>query len=148
MTEPNPKGRAREAAEIRNDRDEIEAVEERILSDVERRGFPQSSRFAIKLALEEAVANAFRHGHRDLPKSTPVTVEFGVSDDEVYISVTDKGPGFDPGEIPDPTLDENIASPSGRGLMLMRAYMSEVRHHGDGRTVEMVYRRPTAEARA
>ena len=45
---------------------------------------------------------------------------------KAVFEVEDQGPGFDPRMIPDPTEDENIEIPSGRGVMLMRAFMSQV----------------------
>ena len=56
------------------------------------------------------------------------------------------GPGFDPDAIPDPTLDENLEIPSGRGLLLMRAYMRSVEFNAVGNVVQMVYRRPPDDA--
>ncbi|MEM7755459.1 MAG: ATP-binding protein [Planctomycetota bacterium] len=130
------------SVELHDDRGEIEAIEDQILTAVDRHDFPKSSRFAIKLALEEAITNAFQHGHKTVPKGTPITVEFDVNDDRVSLAVIDRGPGFAPSDVPDPTLDENLANPTGRGIMLMRAYMTEVSHKDSGRRVELVYRRP------
>jgi serine/threonine-protein kinase RsbW len=128
--------------EITDDRAAIEALEERILTAVDEQGYPKSSRFAIKLALEEAITNAFNHGHKTVPPGTPITVAFAVSSETVRITVQDRGPGFTPDEVPDPTLDENLANPTGRGLMLMKAYMTEVSHNDRGNRVELVYHRP------
>lgn len=130
--------------EVHNDRAEIERVEAAILAETERHDFPRSARFAIKLAFEEAIVNAFHHGHREVADSEPVTVSYRITADEVAIAVEDRGPGFDPGEVADPTLDENLDVPSGRGLMLIRAYMTEVRHNDRGNRLEMFYRRPEA----
>jgi len=132
--------------EVRDARDEIERVEKRILDAVERHGYPEASRFALRLALEEALVNAFRHGHRNLPK-TPVDVEWSVSDEACRITVHDRGPGFKPDAVPDPTLDENLDVPSGRGIMLMRAYMSSITYNDKGNAVTMVYERSKAESR-
>lgn len=123
------------------DRDRIDAVEDRLLEAVERAGYEKASRFAIKLAFEEALMNAFSHGHEGLGADVEVQVEYRVGPDEVYIAVQDQGPGFRPHAVPDPTLDENLAKPTGRGLMLMRAYMTEVAHNREGNRVEMWYRR-------
>ena len=56
--------------------------------------------------------------------------------------VEDQGPGFDPGSLPDPTTRENIEKPSGRGLLLIRAYMSSVVFNEVGNRVTMVYLHP------
>lgn len=131
-----------ESFTIVNDRAEIERVENRILAEVERLAYPKNARFALKLALEEALANAFRHGHRGLPADTPVRVSFTATAKGITVTIEDSGPGFNPREVPDPTLDECLAVPHGRGLMLMRAYMTSVRFNERGNAVELRYDRP------
>lgn len=116
-----------------------------LVTIAERLGYGKASRFAIRLAFEEAMNNAFKHGHRDLPADATVRVAIELTAQHVRIIVEDRGPGFDPAAIPDPTTDENLAKPSGRGLMLMNAYMSDVRHSDDGRRLEMVYSKPAGE---
>jgi serine/threonine-protein kinase RsbW len=53
------------------------------------------------------------------------------------VQITDEGPGFNPADVPDPTAPENLERPCGRGLLLMRHYMSEVAHSNCGRVVRM-----------
>ncbi|MBX9735364.1 MAG: ATP-binding protein, partial [Phycisphaerales bacterium] len=53
-------------ARPRKKRDEIDAVEQEVLNAVDACGFPPASRFALRVALEEAMVNAFLHGHRGL----------------------------------------------------------------------------------
>ena len=127
---------------VSNDREEIDRVMELVLDAVDRHGYEKASKFAIRLALQEAIANAFNHGHRTLAADVPVTVYYDVQDALVVIAVEDRGPGFNPGSVPDPTLEENLERPTGRGIMLMRAYMSEVSFNDRGNRVEMRYRRP------
>lgn len=127
--------------DVHNDRTEIERVERGMLDLVEQAGYSKASRFAIRLAFEEAITNAFQHGHRGLDDSTPVRVGYEVSPTEVRIWVEDQGPGFRAEDVPDPTLDENLTNPSGRGLMLMKSYMTSVRHNPRGNRVEMVYQK-------
>ncbi len=124
------------------DRDSIDRIEAELLDAVERAGFEKASRFAIKLAFEEAVINAFTHGHEGLGEDAEVEIEYRVTPEAVFIAVQDQGPGFAPSHVPDPTLDENLDKPSGRGLMLMKAYMTDVRHNAAGNRVEMRYDRP------
>ncbi|MAY74547.1 MAG: anti-sigma regulatory factor [Phycisphaerae bacterium] len=130
------------SVELTNNREEIAALEERVVGRIEDLGYPKSARFAVMLALEEAIANAFQHGHRDLPDDTPIQVTFRVTKDHVQITVEDRGAGFDPRDLPDPTVEENISNPSGRGMMLIRAYMSEVSHNDRGNRLSMTYRKP------
>jgi serine/threonine-protein kinase RsbW len=139
---PGPPQEERARLALRHDRGEIDRAVKGILEAMERLGYSESSRFAVRLAIEEALSNAFRHGHKGLPADTAAQLEYRVAAGEVEVSVEDRGPGFDPGGVPDPTLDENLELPSGRGLMLMRAYMTRVEFNGAGNRVRMYYRRP------
>jgi serine/threonine-protein kinase RsbW len=111
---------------------------------MESLGYPRASVFAVRVALEEAMSNAFNHGHRTVAAGTPIFLEYHAEADRVTIAVEDQGPGYTPEAVPDPTLDENLERTSGRGLFLIRAYMSEVRHNAKGNRLEMVYLRPKA----
>ncbi|HRX83966.1 MAG TPA: ATP-binding protein [Phycisphaerae bacterium] len=112
-----------------------------ILAEVERCGYDEDSSFAIKLALEEAMTNAVRHGNSgDATKH--VTVRYAVTPEMCVICVRDEGPGFVPGEIPDPTAPDRLSLPCGRGIMLMKAYMTDVEYRANGREVRMVKRNP------
>ena len=117
----------------------VRQVEERLLNEISRHGYSEASIFAIKLALEEGVSNAIRHGNRFDP-AKKVQVVFEVDDYRAIITITDQGPGFDPRVVPDPTTDENLEKPNGRGIMLMRAYMDEIRYNAQGNQVRIVKR--------
>jgi len=130
---------------VYNDRSMIEATRDQIVDAMQRRGYPQASVFAVRLAFEEAVSNAFRHGHASLDSEEPVDVTWRVDEWLVRISIEDRGPGFTPDSVPDPTEDERLDVPSGRGLMLIRAYMSSVAFNETGNRIEMVYDRPEGE---
>jgi len=142
MSEPDPAQADSGVVELINDRQAIDGFEARMLAAVDRAGFSKVSRFAIRLATEEALMNAFKHGHKGLPATVPVRIEYSVTPERVIVAIEDRGPGFKPGAIVDPTLDENLETPSGRGLMLMRAYLTTVEHNSAGNRVEMTYRRP------
>ncbi len=129
---------------IVNDRSVIDQYIRRVAQQAELHGFAPASVFAVRLALEEAISNAFRHGHKGLPAGTPITVESWLSPSELKFHIIDAGPGFKPELVPDPRLDENLEKPSGRGLMLMQAYMTEVRYAGRGNELIMTYRKPQA----
>jgi serine/threonine-protein kinase RsbW len=120
--------------------EEIRSAEEAVLEAIARCGYGEHDRFAIQLALEEAMANAIRHGNAGDPAKR-VVVEFRIDDECACISVEDEGGGFQPEAVPDPTLDENLCKPYGRGVMLMRVYMSEVRYNVAGNRVTMIKRR-------
>jgi serine/threonine-protein kinase RsbW len=127
---------------LSNQRAEIDRVVQAVLAAAAKYSYPEASKFAIRLAIEEAVSNAFHHGHKGLPPDTPVHFEYRVGPRQVELVVRDQGPGFDPRVVPDPTAEGNIEIPSGRGLLLMRAYMAEVEYLPPGNAVRMVYRKP------
>ncbi len=122
---------------IPSDLHRAKEIERAILREVRGSGYTEDDAFAIKLALEEALTNAIKHGNdNDLAKT--ITVRSAVDARQAVIIVTDQGPGFDPEGVPDPTDDENIQRPCGRGIMLMRAYMTEVAYNAAGNQVRMV----------
>ncbi|MEM9295158.1 MAG: ATP-binding protein [Planctomycetota bacterium] len=107
-----------------------------VAQSLEDAGFPPDDRFAVRLALDEAITNAVKHGNGQDSGKT-VTVEWSVAGGTLDISVEDQGPGFDPADVPDPTLDENLSRPSGRGVMLIQAYMDKVEFNDRGNRVRM-----------
>src|SRR5436305_7630288 len=111
----------------------VQSDVERVLQQVQ---FNEHDIFAIKLALEEALVNAIKHGNQMDP-SKKVHVACRVQADRFEVQITDEGPGFDPEDVPDPTAVENLERPCGRGLMLMKHYMSEVAFQGRGNVVAM-----------
>lgn len=129
------------SAQLSDVPDEIRDFEDRFVEAADRAGYEQASCFALRLAMEEATRNAFRHGHADLPDE-PIDVAYDITPEVVTITVRDHGPGFDPTELPDPTAPENLARPHGRGVMLIRAYMTDVRFNDTGNEVTMTYRKP------
>ncbi len=99
--------------------------------------------FAVRLALEEAIVNAHKHGHRG-DWGVPIVVRYRVGAGGVVAQVEDQGPGFDPGQVPDPTAPENLERSTGRGLLLMCAYMTRVCHSRRGNCVCLCRDRPPA----
>ena len=92
--------------------------------------------FAVHLALEEAIVNAIKHGNGyDVSKSVHVFCQ--LSANRFQIQITDEGDGFDSEAVPDPTNDERLDLPSGRGVHLIRSFMSEVRYNDAGNSVFM-----------
>lgn len=120
--------------------DEIQPVEDAILHACAEYGFDESARFAIKLAMEEALTNAIKHGNAMDPNKN-VHVKYQVDPEQLELSVRDEGPGFHPAHVPDPTHIDNLEKPSGRGIMLMRAYMTDVWYDQAGTTVTMIKHR-------
>jgi anti-sigma regulatory factor (Ser/Thr protein kinase) len=104
----------------------------RILDVMKQAGYGAADSYAVRLALEEAAANAVKHGHgHDLSKQ--VRIWWTITPEWVRLVVEDEGRGFDPAAVVDPRLPENRKRPCGRGLFLMFACMTRVHfnHHGN-----------------
>ena len=142
MSEPNTHIEGASAVDLAYDREAITALIESLLDQAEQCGFGASAVFAIRLAIEEAITNAFEHGHEGLDKSLTIRVEHRITPELFEIAVQDQGPGFKPEDLPDSTLLENLSKPSGRGVMLMKAYMTDVAFNAAGNRVRMRYRNP------
>jgi serine/threonine-protein kinase RsbW len=131
---------------VPNDLRSVKEPEARILAELERCGYSKDAVFAVKLAYEEAVTNAVKHGNCNDP-SKHVHIRYYVDAHRVVIMVRDEGCGFCPDEVPDPTADENLERPSGRGIMLMSAYMTKVVFSPAGNEVWMLKENPSANPR-
>ena len=112
-------------------------VHRAIMDRVEALRYGEQSSFAIRLALEEGLMNAIRHGNKHDPKKT-VHVEAKVTPRSTQITIEDQGKGFDRKDVPDPCAAENLLKCSGRGILLMEAYMDKVQFTRGGRRVKMV----------
>ena len=125
-----------------------------------------TARLRIGLAVEEALLNALYHGNlevssclKDLPDNSfhklavqrqnespyndrQIEVALSISPHEMCIVISDGGPGFDVSKLPDPTDPENMTRPYGRGVMLMHAFMDDVRFNSSGNQVTLIKKRP------
>jgi anti-sigma regulatory factor (Ser/Thr protein kinase) len=124
-----------------------------------------NERNRIGVALEEALANALYHGNlevgselreHDLPayyetisvrrgqspyRDRRIEVEAEFSFARASFTVRDDGAGFDPATLPDPTDPANLTKASGRGILLMKAFMDEVVYNAQGNSVVLIKNR-------
>jgi serine/threonine-protein kinase RsbW len=119
------------------------AVRDRVAEAMRARGYGDVEVFGVRLALEEALVNAVKHGNQNDPTKC-VWASWHVDPRRVLVAIEDQGDGFDPRAIPDPCAPENLERSSGRGLLLMRTYMSWVRYNCRGNCVTMIKRRGSA----
>jgi serine/threonine-protein kinase RsbW len=124
---------------IRSDFAEGRRVQHRILEEIARHHYGPDSTFAIRLALEEALINAIRHGNKFDPNKV-VRVEASITPQAAEITIEDEGPGFQRSCVPDPTTDDNVERLHGRGVMLIESYMDAVHWEAGGRRVRMLRR--------
>jgi serine/threonine-protein kinase RsbW len=111
-------------------------VVEEILDRLEQEQWSRHDVFSVRLALEEAIVNAIKHGNR-LDEEKKVAIACKTSSSRLWVKVTDEGPGFAPEGVPDCTDPSNLERPGGRGIMLMRCYMNRVEYNETGNVVEM-----------
>jgi len=121
---------------IPSDTDEARKVLDEMLKKLAENGWGEEDTFGVHLAVEEALMNAIKHGNQLDPEKS-VDVAYRLNATDLEIEVEDEGDGFDPNDVPDPTLEENLELPSGRGLMLMRTFMGVVEHNEKGNRVAM-----------
>jgi serine/threonine-protein kinase RsbW len=115
---------------------EIAALLDTVAGAMTGLAFPDKDAFGVRLALEEALVNAVKHGHGYDP-TKQVVIRYKVVPEYALVEVEDQGPGFDPLQVPDPTAPENLERPCGRGLLLMRTYASSIRHNRRGNCVTL-----------
>src|SRR5262245_15307583 len=121
-------------------------------------------RIRVGVALQEALINAIQHGNleapsalreqseqefQDLIRKRRQQVPYGrrrvhvmvrATPAEALFLIRDEGPGFDPATLPDPTDPVNLEKTTGRGLLLIRTFMDEVRHNALGNAITMIKR--------
>lgn len=125
--------------------------------------FDEGERMQIAMALDEALLNAMVHGNLEVSselrqiddgkpyidlieerkKTAPynerrVTIQMHATLDSATIIIRDEGPGFDLSSLRDPTDPENLEKAGGRGLLLINAFMDEVRHNERGNQITMI----------
>jgi CheY-like chemotaxis protein len=118
----------------------------------------------VAVALREALSNAILHGNLEISSTLRsdddkayyrlietrraeepyedryVHVSAKESRHEAVYVIRDEGPGFDPASLPDPLDPSNLENVSGRGLLLIRTFMDEVRHNKAGNEITMIKR--------
>jgi serine/threonine-protein kinase RsbW len=121
-------------------------VLEEVLDKLQQQCWLEHDIFSVHLAMEEALTNAIKHGNRS-DAAKQIHVSCRLTPDLVQIEISDQGPGFDPAGVPDPTDAAHLEIPRGRGLMLMRSFMSRVAFNALGNCVVMEKQRASAPQR-
>jgi CheY-like chemotaxis protein len=129
-----------------------------------------TGRFRVGAAVKEALLNAIYRGNlelgmKELPdvrdgspsgasaklvqqrraqapyRERAVHVVVNINPQEARLVLRDDGPGFDPTQIPDAGPAGSLDAQTGRGLVLMRAFLDEVQFNDRGNEVTLVKRR-------
>ena len=125
----------------------------------------QAEKVQVGIALGEALWNALYHGnlevssslrqddegafleaaedrrHQSPYKDRRIHVNAQIDSCRAIFVIRDEGPGFDPLALPDPTTPANLEKSTGRGILLIRAFMDEVTFNDKGNQVTLIKRR-------
>lgn len=107
-----------------------------VLEQLRELNWEKEPLFGVHLALEEAISNAIRHGNKE-DASKRVEVECRLAPNRFWSRVCDEGAGFKPDEVPDCCRDDRLEVIGGRGLALIRAYMTRVQYNDRGNCLTM-----------
>jgi serine/threonine-protein kinase RsbW len=143
LATPGPQQSATNAAldfpakvSISSDPSEARRIQQDIEIALKKHQYTEKEIFGIRLALEEALVNAIKHGNQ-MDHRKKVHITYHVRAEHFEIVIVDEGPGFDPADVPDPTAPENLERCCGRGLMLIKHYMTEVEYSSRGNSLRM-----------
>jgi CheY-like chemotaxis protein/anti-sigma regulatory factor (Ser/Thr protein kinase) len=150
---------------IENDAALVSPLVGSLLGNLARAGLcDETDMVRVGVALHEALRNAISHGNLEAGPSLgddhepdqrlieerrtqepyrlrKVEVTARTSPNEAVYVIRDEGPGFDPAGLPDPTDPGNLGRVRGRGLVLIRTFMDEVRHNDKGNEITLSKRR-------
>jgi anti-sigma regulatory factor (Ser/Thr protein kinase) len=129
--------------------------------------FDEKTADRVAVALTEALVNGIQHGNLELDsrlrredeatydrmaeyrrrrppyRDRRLHVRARLSRRQAVYVIRDEGPGFDPATLPDPTDPSHLERTTGRGLLLIRAYMDGVAFNWDGNQITLTKRRTT-----
>jgi len=112
-------------------------IEDFITGCIEEIELSESIRNNIELAVAEAAANSILHGNKNDPTKN-VTVKINIARSSIVMSFKDEGEGFQPSEVPNPTIPENILKGSGRGLHIMNSLVDDINYHFSDSGTELI----------
>ena len=120
--------------------DSVDTAESAVLKVAEEAGLDEDERHAVGMAVRESMVNAVVHGNRYNSRKK-VHLKVSKASDRIVITIADEGDGFDMSDLPDPLAEENLLRQSGRGLLLIQAFVDEFkigRRQPAGTEVRMV----------
>ena len=102
----------------------VDTAEDVVVREAKEAGFEEDDLHKIGIAVRECMVNAVVHGNRYNARKK-VQLKAARAPGRIAISIADEGDGFDLSAVPDPRANENLLRFSGRGVMLMQAFMDE-----------------------
>jgi len=102
----------------------VDHAEQTVLREAEVLGFDEDDLHRIGISVRECMVNAVVHGNRYNARKK-VHLKVSRAPDRLTVWVADEGEGFDPATLPDPLAGDNLLRQSGRGVLMMQAFMDE-----------------------
>jgi anti-sigma regulatory factor (Ser/Thr protein kinase) len=105
---------------------ELSRVRPWIESLAERHGFDVDALFAMRLCIEEALANVVLHGYRNEP-GHPIAIQASVSAGNLFFAIDDQAPPFSPietspGDSAAQSTSLESIEPGGNGIRLLHRF--------------------------
>ena len=132
----------KEQHELESTLKSVDTAEAIVMKQAKRLGFEEDDQHQIGMAVRECMVNAVVHGNR-YSSHKRVHLEVLSAAGQITVTIADEGAGFDLNSLPDPLAPENLLRQSGRGILLIRAFMDEFDLHrraGGGTEVRLVKR--------
>ena len=102
----------------------VDRAEEVATEAAREMGFDEDDLHKVGIAVRESMVNAVAHGNRYNARKK-VRLQVRKDEDRLIIEIADEGNGFESGTVPDPLAEENLLKHSGRGLLMIQAFMDE-----------------------
>ncbi len=122
----------------------VDHAEELVVNAADRMGFDDEDQHKIGIAIRECMVNAVAHGNRYSAKKK-VRLQVWTDSGKLIVHIGDEGNGFEAVAVPDPLAQENLLKHSGRGLLMIQAFMDEFivrKREPAGTEVRLVKRLP------
>jgi serine/threonine-protein kinase RsbW len=89
-------------------------------------GYDETEVHHVAMSVREGIINALHYGNR-MQRDKQIFLSYTFEPDRLVIRLLDQGGGFELADVADPLAEENLLKSSGRGLLLVRAFMDDVR---------------------
>jgi len=102
----------------------VDQAEEAVVAAARALSLDDDKQYEIGMAVRECMVNAVMHGNQQsAEKVVRVTLDGGP--DRMTVIVEDEGAGLDLDAVANPTEGDNLLRTSGRGLLIIQAYVDE-----------------------
>ncbi|MFH0736535.1 MAG: ATP-binding protein [bacterium] len=82
----------------------------------------------LTLSVAEATSNCIVHGNK-LNPSKNIFIKISIDENSITICLKDEGKGFMLENVPNPTTPENILKDNGRGIHIMKTFLTDLQYN-------------------